>query len=303
MASLCRGHITTEICQKCIASASIDVAQRCPTGYEAVIWYGQYMVHYSNRSIYSVMTTGPKEDLMISRDVLERVTQKFATKEVKFNEFQDVCRLAQCTPDISGDECNRCLQFAIGGLPECCSGKEAGFALYPSCILRYQITPFITKPKLQHRRLGSYSTSCKSSISRSGKGQINPVPLSALLFQEFVPRVIFSIGLYWILIWKARKKKTRQLNKDNGICWKQNGGPILQFDFCIIEDPTNNFAHANMIGAGAFGGLYKGVIANGQEIAVKRLSRSSGQGGEEFKIEVVLLAKLQHQNLVRLLGF
>ncbi|GLU23222.1 hypothetical protein SLE2022_392450 [Rubroshorea leprosula] len=142
MASLCRGHITTEICQKCIASASIDVAQRCPTGYEAVIWYGQYMVRYSNRSIYSVMTTGPKEDLMINRDVLERVTQKFATKEVKFNEFQDVCRLAQCTPDISGDECNRGLQFAIGGLPECCSGKEAGFALYPSCILRYQITPF-----------------------------------------------------------------------------------------------------------------------------------------------------------------
>ncbi|KAG2298011.1 hypothetical protein Bca52824_034483 [Brassica carinata] len=76
----------------------------------------------------------------------------------------------------------------------------------------------------------------------------------------------------------------------------------LQFDFKAIEAATNKFSESNLIGRGGFGDVFKAVL-NGREVAVKRLSKTSGQGEREFKNEAVLVAKLQHRNLVRLLGF
>ncbi|XP_035844023.1 cysteine-rich receptor-like protein kinase 10 [Helianthus annuus] len=77
----------------------------------------------------------------------------------------------------------------------------------------------------------------------------------------------------------------------------------LQIELGKIEEATNSFSIKNKVGEGGFGVVYKGILAYGQQIAVKRLSKGSKQGSLEFKNEVVLLAKLQHRNLVRLLGF
>ncbi|KAM2747554.1 hypothetical protein EV2_026694 [Malus domestica] len=75
------------------------------------------------------------------------------------------------------------------------------------------------------------------------------------------------------------------------------------FSFSKIKAATNKFSSENKLGEGGFGPVYKGKLQTGQEIAVKRLSKTSTQGLEEFGNEVTLTATLQHVNLARVLGF
>ncbi|KAL9267931.1 G-type lectin S-receptor-like serine/threonine-protein kinase-like protein [Drosera capensis] len=96
-------------------------------------------------------------------------------------------------------------------------------------------------------------------------------------------------------IWRKKRleKKAKAEKKDPEL-------PL--FDFKVIASATNNFSEHNKVGEGGFGSVYKGVMEDGQEIAVKRLSKDSVQGLDEFMNEVLCIAKLQHRNLVRLLG-
>ena len=55
---------------------------------------------------------------------------------------QTLYSLVQCTPDLSGTDCNNCLQDAIKILPSCCSGKQGGRIVFPSCNLRYELYQF-----------------------------------------------------------------------------------------------------------------------------------------------------------------
>ncbi|XP_019072717.1 receptor-like serine/threonine-protein kinase SD1-8 isoform X3 [Vitis vinifera] len=78
---------------------------------------------------------------------------------------------------------------------------------------------------------------------------------------------------------------------------------LPRFSFASASASTNNFSIENKLGEGGFGSVYKGKSQRGYEVAVKRLSKRSKQGWEELKNEVMLIAKLQHKNLVRVLGY
>ncbi|XVF24231.1 hypothetical protein REPUB_Repub13aG0109900 [Reevesia pubescens] len=82
-----------------------------------------------------------------------------------------------------------------------------------------------------------------------------------------------------------------------------NGHNLNIYTAALIMSSTNGFSRENLLGKGGFGPVFKGTLPDGQEVAIKRLSRGSGQGLVEFKNELILIAKLQHTNLVRLLGF
>ncbi|WJX21093.1 hypothetical protein P8452_10565 [Trifolium repens] len=80
-------------------------------------------------------------------------------------------------------------------------------------------------------------------------------------------------------------------------------GDLLQFDLDTVRLATSNFSDANKLGQGGFGTVYKGMLSDGQYVAIKRLAINSNQGETEFKNEVLLTGKLQHRNLVKLIGF
>ncbi|XP_060959411.1 G-type lectin S-receptor-like serine/threonine-protein kinase At4g03230 [Cannabis sativa] len=88
--------------------------------------------------------------------------------------------------------------------------------------------------------------------------------------------------------------------------FKEEEKKNIEAPFVVLESilvATSYFSEDNKLGQGGFGPVYKGKFPGGQEIAIKRLSSGSGQGLLEFKNEVMLIAKLQHRNLVRLLGY
>uniref|UniRef100_A0A5B7BSN3 Putative Serine/threonine-protein kinase PBS1 n=1 Tax=Davidia involucrata TaxID=16924 RepID=A0A5B7BSN3_DAVIN len=84
---------------------------------------------------------------------------------------------------------------------------------------------------------------------------------------------------------------------------EKKGHQLQLYSFPQIVVATDNFSSSNKIGQGGFGPVFKGILPDGQHVAVKRLSRSSGQGPVEFKNEIALIAELQHMNLVKLLGY
>ncbi|KAF7849597.1 hypothetical protein BT93_L0489 [Corymbia citriodora subsp. variegata] len=123
------------------------------------------MLRYSNRSIFGTMETSPgyymwnrnnvtnnvdqfNQDLRNLTDNLRdraangNSTRKFAVGNATAPNFQTLFGLVQCTPDLSQQDCNGCLVQAISRIPECCNQKQGGRVIFPSCNIRFEVSPF-----------------------------------------------------------------------------------------------------------------------------------------------------------------
>ncbi|KAL0659196.1 hypothetical protein Bca4012_079781 [Brassica carinata] len=226
--------------------------------------------------------------------------------------FQNIYALMQCTPDISSGDCDNCLRQSVIDYQSCCGEKTGGYVMRPICFFRWQLFTFSkafgnitlappppppSPPPLLQRQPSSASDQAKKADT--GK-TIIAIVVAVIIFIIIIIIIIIIVVVFARL--SARRGKSDQQVEFNqtGITTVRS----LQFDFKTIEVATNNFSERNKIGRGGFGDVFKGTLMpGGREVAVKRLSRTSEQGEKEFKNEVIVIAKLQHGNLVRLLGY
>ena len=76
---------------------------------------------------------------------------------------------------------------------------------------------------------------------------------------------------------------------------------FLQYE--ELKEATNNFAPASILGEGEFGRVFKGVLSDGTVVAIKKLTSGGLHGDKEFLVEVEMLSRLHHRNLVKLVGY
>ncbi|CAK9169280.1 unnamed protein product [Ilex paraguariensis] len=304
--ALCRGDVEWDICRSCVDDAAHKLPQVCGNYSQAIGWYDYCMTRFSNETIFHTVHTDQavytwnqnnvsdsdvvefNQDLRTLLDRLKGQAAsgdsllKVATGNINGPGFDTIYALSQCTPDLSQDDCINCLNEAARQHQVCCTRRLGARILTPSCNFRFENVRFYN-----------------DTPTRGGKDNNTARTIYAIV----ISTVISVILVVFICIFLRKRKQRKQRKPEHKV---EDDDEItiletLRYDFGTIETATNNFS--DKLGEGGFGPVYKGTLPNGKEIAVKRLSKGSGQGEQEFRNEVLLVVKLQHRNLVKLVGF
>ncbi|KAK7317392.1 hypothetical protein RJT34_01569 [Clitoria ternatea] len=274
----CRSDVVGYFCQFCVSTATREVLQRCPNGVSAIIWYDFCILRYSSENFFGNLTVYPswhavgKENVSDSaetqkgEDFMRSLIRK-ATKETNQLYYMDSFNLSSTQRRYGLVQCSRDLTN---------EGQASSVPL----------------PNPQTAKQGS---TIKSKILIIGLSVLGSVAL-----------LCFSVYCFWFRN-RARKDgripHTVRLSSYHNVQTEGTLNPDLPtIPLITILQSTNDFSEACKLGEGGFGPVYKGILPDGRQISIKRLSKASGQGSEEFKNEVMFIAKLQHRNLVRLLA-
>ncbi|CAI0407084.1 unnamed protein product [Linum tenue] len=322
--ALCRGDVPLDDCRRCLAAAARRILVDCPVQKQAFGYSDYCQIGYSNRSMYgSPVPDPPTFHRTNGKNVTDPVrfdaalgvlltrlrdsaaggssVRKFAAgTEREQQGFVTIYGLAQCSPDLSRQLCGGCLT----GVGNRLIGGRVGARIWqPGCQLRYETYLFYNETESPSP---SPLLFAPPPSAPEGGGNKNA---SKILMATVIP-VVGAATLGFIVIFFCRRRRLKgsrirnQSHRDASEAADEiSNEEFLQFDFATMRAATKDFADESKLGEGGFGVVYKGILSNEQEVAVKRLGRDSRQGDIEFKNEVKLVAKLQHRNLVRLLGF
>ncbi|CAK8537069.1 unnamed protein product [Lathyrus sativus] len=190
--------------------------------------------------------------------------------------------LADCWRNLNSQSCKACLEHASSSILGCLPSSE-GRALNTGCFMRYSDTDFLNK----------------EVENTNSRGNLLVIVV-AVVSSVIVAVVGVIIGAY---IWKQRyiQRKRRGSNDAEKLA-KTLQEKSLNFKYSTLEKATESFNDNNKLGHGGFGTVYKGVLPDGREIAIKRLYFNNRHRAADFYNEVNIISGVEHKNLVRLLG-
>ncbi|CAN1124102.1 Cysteine-rich receptor-like protein kinase 10 [Linum perenne] len=303
----CRGYTTTRSCQTCADSLTTRITKLCPNQKEASIFDDDCTLQYADWNFFSTADVFPRVNMYSPNNATDPVTfyshlndllenlssvaadsaSRLAFGGSKYSGSRYVYAMVQCTLDISGDDCLNCLHAIAIYIPSSTSNRDGGRLFALSCNLRFESYSFFQS--LPPPSDGNNST---NGDGKNSKRIVTLVIIPVLASVAVV--VLISAVIYLFLHARASS-----INPDGG----EIRGKSFLFSLDALKTATMDFDSENKLGEGGFGPVYKGNLPDGQDIAVKRLSTSSKLNPEDLRTEVMLIAKLMHKNLVRLLGF
>ncbi|KAF8037045.1 hypothetical protein BT93_B0076 [Corymbia citriodora subsp. variegata] len=189
-----------------------------------------------------------------------------------------VYALAQCWSTLDAGSCRVCLENATSKARSCTPREEAR-AMNAGCFLRYSTTKFYSVP------VGRGSSTIRVTIA---------IALSAT-----AATLLVLIGAYIGYKEYSKKKQVQSSLMRLPMTISKSG---LYFKYETLEKATNFFNESRKLGQGGAGSVYKGILPNGKVVAIKRLVFNTRQWVDDFFNEVNLINRIQHKNLIRLLG-
>ncbi|XP_041023470.1 cysteine-rich repeat secretory protein 38-like [Juglans microcarpa x Juglans regia] len=160
---LCRGDVKADVCRSCLNDSRTVLTQLCPNQMEAIGWYDNCSLRFSNRSMFGVVESAPNSFMWNPRNVSDvkgygvvlknllsgmisdaasGVSLKFATRTSVAPDKSKLYVLAQCTPDLSEQDCRDCLNLIYAQIPLFGLGQAGGRAYTPNCNFRFETYPF-----------------------------------------------------------------------------------------------------------------------------------------------------------------
>ncbi|KAJ9546540.1 hypothetical protein OSB04_019083 [Centaurea solstitialis] len=168
--------------------------------------------------------------------------------------------------------------------------------------------------------MADFSSGTQLNANKHQKNYSRKLLIGLIASASVMGILILSTMCLWIChrkkIGKSSKMSTNKLDSLRGLplssfITRSNGsiktinekGSVVVMDYSLLESSTNNFAESEILGEGGFGCVYKARLDDSLFVAVKRLDGGSQDAIKEFQTEVDLLTKIQHPNIITLLGY